>query len=202
MAEKFESHDQPTGEVQAARRSLVAEIGDPEEYQYVTPEETSAMLGEFGYGDGWKWIQAAYHHPATEDRPAMTVGVMHITENIGRDHFGIVPGVLITEAVNQTALAHGRLTGQITGDMRPLLKRNVSDYKRPTVSEQPIDLNILVQQIPNTEGFQLHGEVVAGKRVITQVEVEGAIGTAEFIEGMKGLQAKAQAKITPLFPLK
>lgn len=148
----------------------------PEELQQfhrTTPDEVATFLATLNYGPTKKLVDSFY---LSADRQT-GVGVLQVTEEICKDHFGILRGVDSVEAIAQTAILFRNETGELA-NIKPLFG-GIHEARFLGVATVGAVLNIVVQNSPAEEGiFVAYGWVLRSRTVLTEGTIYGAVTDA------------------------
>lgn len=175
---------------------LDRELQDPNVYTKFSKDQVSNALSEFGYGPTKKLVDSLYIHPDTN----VGVGVLTITKEHCRDHFGIFRGFDQAEAIGQTGLLIAKFSGKIPSGHHPLLTSTEGfDWDLPVVEGAILNLIVQPQDLESAE-FKVEGQVVIGKVVVAHGKVAGTIAKQMAVDVLIARRRQIQARTEPLFP--
>ena len=90
------------------------------------------LVAKLPYGDQFSFVDEILE--LYEGRSIVTSKSFHGSMAVIRDHFGIVPGVILAEQVNQSALALGIASKLIPDSQRAFVGRIKSSFLKPAVA--------------------------------------------------------------------
>lgn len=169
-----------------------------EDFFYFPPSGVTPLLESFGYGSTKRLIDALYAEPVTR----LGVGILLVTEERCKDHFGVLRGVDMVEAVTQTLLAANFMGRGIEAGSKPIFQRieGMDFYFPATIGAT---LNVVVDTLED-EGdiVRGYGWVLRGRSVLAEGIVQGRIRLErEFNVGIRRA-GQLQAREMPLFGLR
>lgn len=179
--------------------ALTAE--ERQQFVYTGIGQTSQLLNEFGYGPTKKLVDSFYQSPDH----SIGVGVLWVREKHCVDHFGVLRGVDLVEAIAQSFLLLHHQIGTFNTKVesfnigRPLFTE-IKEAKFLILTTPGAILNIVVQNMTFPENkFNGYGWVLRGTTIITAAEIGGAFTSSEAIAVLKTRADSLQKRSKPLF---
>jgi hypothetical protein len=165
------------------------------EYRYVARNEITQALDQYGYGPTKKYVDALYVHESGNKG----VGLLHITDDHCRDHFGVFRGVDQAEAMGQTLLLVHHFTAGIPAGHSPLLRHMTVGYENPALPNML--LNIIVRKGESDHrGFTGDGIVFSGDIVLSKGSVQGRMIRTDTLAKLLQRSRKIQERSHVVFP--
>ena len=170
---------------------------NPENYRYIPRSEVSEALDAFGYGSTKKFVDALYIHPDGNSG----VGVLKVTEEHCKDHFGLLRGVDQGEAIAQTLLLLHKFVTGIPDGQSPLLEHAEVDLKNPALPGSV--LNITVNETSSDENsFTGQGAITSGNKITAQGVVSGRVISTELLTRLIERSKRQQVGTRSRFQIK
>lgn len=170
---------------------------DLSDYQAFSESEVCRTLSEIGYGPSKKLVDSFY---LSNTDSAVGIGVLMVTEEHCRGHFGLFRGVDQAESIAQTAILIATFAGKINKGHQPVFKRiDGFDFDQPVVEGGVLNL---VTKIDDLESglFQAVGQVLIGKTIVSSGVVIGGIVREELLDRIIERRRRIQANTPPIFP--
>lgn len=174
------------------------EIGDKDEYRYISTVETSKALELYGYGPKKRFVDALYISPDN----SKAVGVLRVTEEHCVDHFvgnPVFRGVDELEAIAQTLLLLKHFSGEIGEGYTPRLEKSTVFPKWPVIP--PVDVNIVVAKLGDGS-FGGYGRILCGETVVVEGIVAGSLLSKELGGRIISRRKRNQDNSPSLFSVK
>lgn len=174
------------------------EVGNIEEYRYISTAEVKAALEGFGYGPKKRFVDAIYINADS----SKAVGVLQVTEERCEDHFvgnPVFRGFDGGEAIAQTLLLLSHFSGEIAEGGTPRLGQSTILSKWPVVPA--VDLNILVAKSED-KSLGGYGVILCGETVVAEGIIGGSVIRKDLGDHIISRRKRIQANTTPLFPMK
>lgn len=165
--------------------------------RYVSADETRKVLEELGYGPTKMFVEALYIHKDGNK----AVGVLNVTEEHARDHFGVFRGVDHVEAVGQTILALQYISGKIPEGKVPTLKSITIDSHNVAFPGSVLNIAVTMND-PEGDFFSGKGTVFSRGKIISEVGGVGRMIDKDLLDRMISRERDRQDRNPPLFPLK
>lgn len=161
-------------------------------YKHIPSKEVDQILSGLGYGPTKMLVDRFYISP---DRTT-GVGVLDVTEERCRDHYGLFRGVDMIESMAQSYLLLYNLQGN-EGVGRPLFV-GADEVRFNQISTIGGVLNT-VAQLENCEEFGGYAWTLRGTFVVAQAIIRGRVTSHRGIEVLIKRATSMQERTKPLF---
>lgn len=175
--------------------SRTEQNGIEPEYRYVPQAEVSKTLESFGYGPSKKYVDALYIGNN------IGIGVLQVTDDHCRDHFGVFRGVDQGEAAGQTLLLFLHFTVGIPGGQSPLLQGITVQTENPAFPGSVLNISV-TKAAPEGNSFSGKGIITSGSVPISRVEISGRTIRSDLLQRLIERSRRIQGKSVTKFPFK
>lgn len=171
-------------------------IRNPNLYQKFGRTEVFDALTEIGYGPTKMYVDSFYLSP--DER--IGVGVLSVTEEHTRDHFGLLRGVDQAEASGQVGILIAYFSGKIPEGQSPLLMEITGfKYDLPVVEEAVINVAVMTEDLKQGQ-FRGTGQILLGETVLAHGAFTGAMAEKRALNILIARRRQIQGRTPPLFP--
>lgn len=181
------------------KESLIEEVKSfPHAFETFPKPAVTDALAQLGYGPSKMLVDTFYL--SKTDGP-LGVGVLKVTKEHCKDHFGLLRGVDQVEAIAQSFILTAHFSGKIEKGQRPLF-REIEGFVFDLPVVEGAILNLLVRPVDfESEQFWGLGQVVVGNTTVASGTIEGSMSKQELIRRIVERREREQKRVDPHFPL-